>query len=466
MKKNRFYTYILAAALTFSMGACNDRLDLKPYSSLPPSEALKTVDDAGIAVLGIYERLQELNYYGRDFMVVSEVCADDMLITAANSNRFLSEFQYQFGPTLAAQLGFWLSAYRAIYAANNVITKTPQTTDYDALRGEAYFLRALAHFDLARRYCRPYTNVAAKPNDANSGIPVVVTPFDDPVAFKPKRNTLEETFTQIIADLKLAQNLAPASNGIIRAGKDAATALLVRAYIHKGDWANAITEADKIASKYSLWQPTAVVAAFTADLSSEEIFTLKFVSPEALGADNWGRIHLPNPTGYGDVRPSSTWSALLETGDVRAGQVIVRSGQNYLNKFPGNIAEGQVGMTSVKILRASEVILNRAEAYAETGNLARALADVNALRTRRGLAASTAATIDDVKKEISKQRRLEFIGEGFRTNDMFRKNENRTVTDNNALSKVNVAADNFRVAFPIPISEIDANPNIVQNPGY
>ena len=168
--------------------------------------------------------------------------------------------------------------------------------------------------------------------------------------------------------------------------------------------------------------------------------------------------------GYGDIRLTDGFMALLDPKDVRKGFTQTLDGSNYLMKFSGNKAQGQVGLVNVKVLRISEVLLNRAEAYAELGNLQQATDDVNMLRAKRGLDPFT--DVNNIKAEIAKQRRIELVGEGFAMTDLFRKNGERNIGDANALSTRKTGPTDFRVAFPIPQAEMDANPNMVQNPKY
>jgi hypothetical protein len=135
-------------------------------------------------------------------------------------------------------------------------------------------------------------------------------------------------------------------------------------------------------------------------------------------------------------------------------------------KFSGNKAQGQVGLVNVRVLRISEVLLNRAEAYAEDGNLVAAVADVNKLRAKRGLDPFVGVDKTAILAEISKQRRLELVGEGFGMTDLFRKNGTRDIPDANALKSKVVGPEDPYVAYPIPQTEMDTNPNMVQNPGY
>lgn len=468
MKKYR-YILTLAIASVLVLNGCKDALDLNPHNSLPEQDVVNETY-ARQLINGVYEQMQVVGYYGRDFQVVSEVTGDNVKITSANSNRFLNEFRYLWNPTLSSQNTTWTALYKTIYAANVVINELPETELTIPYKGEAYFLRALAHLDAARRFARPYTNIATNPSEVNSGIPVVLEAASDPANFHPNRNTLEETYNAIINDLKSAQEMAPdmssGSSEVYRGSKDAATALLCRVYLYMGRYEDCITEANKIVSKYPLWNAENISSAFSGNNTSEEIFSLKFKSTENRGADNFGQMYNNPDIGYGDIRPTNAFLALMEDNDIRKVFIEEKDGDFFLTKFAGNTTEGADGLVDIKILRIAEVYLSRAEAYAKLGNVASALADLNELRTSRGLSPFAGSEAAALNEEIKIQRKLEFIGEGLRGTDIFRNNETRSIEDSDALSSSNIAPDNFRVAFSIPIAEMDANPNMVQNPGY
>nr|WP_295868723.1 RagB/SusD family nutrient uptake outer membrane protein [uncultured Chitinophaga sp.] len=479
MKYSKLSILALTAVTTFS--ACNSKLDIVPGNALDDKDA---VTEANVRILanGLYERAQELEYYGRDFNVVTDVTGNDMKITAANSNRFTLEFKYTFTPLSSAQSKTWLNAYRVANQASVIIDKLPETAATKPYKGEAYFMRALAHFDLARRFTRPYSQMQTKAGDANTGVPLAVKAVDNPATFKPSRATLKETYAAIISDLKAAKGMAPTAGSkteaVFRASKEAASALLTRAYLYVGDttksadpnWQLVIDEATPLINAFPLWGDANYLANYTTNsATSEDIFSLRFLTPENRGADNFGNIYLPNDgtstSGYGDVRLTESFMALLDAADYRTSMVKNFSGNNYMMKWVGN-GLGLTGMSNVKILRISEVLLNRAEAYMRKGDLQMAVADLNNLRQHRGLAAITAADLGAVRAELIKQRRLELVGEGFAATDLFRLGGVRHVGDADALLQNDVLPTDPRVAFPISQIEIDANPNIVQNPGY
>lgn len=452
--------------LVFFLNACHKALDLKPFTSI---EAGDVVKEANVKVLlnGAYVRLRSQNYYGRDFQVITDLLGDDVKITGQNSNRFTNEFQYLY--TRNSGSGVWSKGYQAIYIVNRIIRDLPENDNTKPYLGEAYFVRALAHFDMLRRHSKPYSSG----NKNDLGVPIVHEIAADPKTFAPKRNTIEACYEAIIKDLDKAKTLSrdaqTGSDLVFRASKQAATALLARVYLYKQEWQKAITEVDALGTQFPLWQLDDVTNAFTKTKTSEEIFTLRFMASETLTSNNYGYIYVSKEAGgYGDIRPASTWYSLLDAGDKRLGWVTKEGETLYLNnKFKGNASTAQVGLLDIKILRSAEMHLIKAEAMIE-GGLGDPTTMLNEFRKSRGLA--DLASGADIKAEIKKQRRLELIGEGHRAFDIFRKGDTRIAvketTDPGVLSSKDIPADNYMVAFPIPLVEMDANSNMVQNDGY
>ena len=118
-------------------------------------------------------------------------------------------------------------------------------------------------------------------------------------------------------------------------------------------------------------------------------------------------------------------------------------------------------MDNVPVIRLSEVVLNRAEAQAELKKDTEALADVNELRTKRGLEAVSFSGAE-LLNEILLQRRLELAQEGHRFFDLKRRGE----TISKPAGRTPVSYEDFRVVARISETQMDANKNLENNPGY
>ena len=115
---------------------------------------------------------------------------------------------------------------------------------------------------------------------------------------------------------------------------------------------------------------------------------------------------------------------------------------------------------NVKLIRLAEMYLVRAEANFRAGTIVGAtpLADVNRIRTRAKLAPLATVALADILKE----RRLELAFEGFRLFDL-KRNQESTI---DPVSAAVIPWNAPRLVLPIPLREINANPNLEQNDYY
>ncbi len=441
--------------------SCEDKLNIEPFQSLSVDQSLSTTEGLFTALVGAYDGLQDVNYYGRDFVVVNEAKADNVYISINNSNRFLVDFRYEFSAA-QTQTALWNDAYALILRVNNIIAKINPGDDEltDQYLGEALFLRALVHFDLVRMFARPYGEGAS-----NLGVPIMLTAEIS----EPARNTVGEVYAQVVEDLTDAAALMTQDVGPYRATSDAANALLARVYLYMEDYTNAeIAATSVIGAGYTLFDGTDLATFWGTHGTSEEIFTVRRVAAETLGSDNLGQIF--NPQGYGDIRVAQDIIDMYEVGDSRASvDFYNQDGFNWVGKYLSQ--EGNPGLVNVKLLRSAEMYLIRAEArlLKSSPDVTGASNDIDAIRTRAQLATVGTATFQALKDE----KRREFAFEGHRAQDIFRWGDAVTriqcggggTGDELTAPCFLSATSNLRV-YPIPQRELDVNQNMEQNPGY
>jgi hypothetical protein len=478
--RNIIFLGLLAMVLSFT--ACEDFLTQEPRLSQTTELTLSTYDGLQKATLGAYTPLYATGWYGRDFVVAADLKGGNAKISPLNSGRFRTEYLWINTPT--ASHGLWTNAYNLISRVNNVINviddgfEEPGVTqdDLDMLAAECKFLRGLAYFDLARLFCQPYSyRTEAEAGGKALGLPVVLVSEIG----KPERNTIEETYTQIVNDLLDAIDGLPvtsANGGTDPKGwatKHAAQALLARVYLYMENWQGAADLATEVidnfsgrlytADEYTTWDNEGV---WGSDAGVEVIF-------EVFGAEgnsshgNWDVIsYILNPGGYGDVGASEDVWGEYEDDDVR-GDLFINT-TDYPNdfwtlKYPGKAPSGNLRQDNIVVLRLAEMYLIRAEATLEGANTGvPAVDDLNAIRTNRGASELASANLVDVYKE----RRLELCFEGHQLFDLARTQRGLERTDFEGAVNQNVGFPNILWAMPIPQAEIDANENMEQNPGY
>lgn len=460
---------ISLAVLVAIASSCSDLLNTEPKQSVSSSVALSDITGIRALLISVYDRLQPNTYYGARIMIAPEIMADNVRLTNTNSNRYFNE---RVNAPSAHMQQFWAN-YAAINEANFIITSidAANTTAADKaqIKGEALFLRALLYFDMARVFAYEPTKVV---NGFNEGLILRTEPTDDVAkADLRARATVQETYQFIEKDLKDAIASFPATGNRLRANKAAANALLARVYLYWEKYADAITYATAALDApngASLVSGANYVAAFASAPNPESFFEINYVqATESLGVNESMHSLTTNLTtgNWGDVVPTNELLSLYEATDIRRTQgffAATKGGEAvfFSRKFPG--ARGPF-TDNIPVIRYSEVLLIRAEAYAATGKADLALADLNRLRTRAGATVIPATvTGEDLMNAIMRERRLELVLEGHRFFDLKRRGE---VITKAALSAP-VPYNDFRILAPLPVGQVQLNPKLKQNPGY
>jgi len=466
MRKIKNFIFISLILLGFT--ACEDLLETNPRTSVSEEIALGDVASIRSVLMGAYNVLQNYGYYGRDFIVSAEILADNVRLAEINSGRFDGQEANDEGD----HISIWDDAYQVVTRCNNVlaaIDKVDDGTDAekDAIKGQAYFLRALAYSDLLRVYSR-------EPNylvDAfDLACPIVVDPVDmENGDIYPKRNNVSEVYIQVEADLEKAIALLDNSNGFpFQASQVAAKALLARVYLYQEKWPLAALLADEAIaeSPVDLVESGNYVDAFKQ--GAESLFELPFAIDESHKFNSLQSIYIEDPvteTGYGDVVLTDNMLSVFQSGDDRLNllQESDKGGEDvyFVMKYAGY--GGGFGVDNIALIRLSELYLISAEAHVENNEDALAHTAINILRAKRNLPDFDPALVDqDLLDSIMLERRIELAFEGHRIFDLKRKGSDILKDE----SDDNLDWDDFRVVAKIPTVEIDVNTNLEQNPGY
>ncbi|HTF18620.1 MAG TPA: RagB/SusD family nutrient uptake outer membrane protein [Chryseolinea sp.] len=422
-----------------------DVLDVESQSAIPEDKAIK--DKAGIekGILGAYTSFQYLGYYGRSYIIFSDLAADNLEHSVDGTAQNYAQIDNNAVlPENDAVSDVWTSAYEGINIANNIIAKVPEMADMTAAEqnaalAELYFVRAFNHFSLVNWF---------------GAIPIKITPTIGATGLDVARDPVAKVYDQIIADLTFAeQNLGNGSTKV-RASKNAATALLARVYLYKGDYANAKAKATDVIDHggYDLLD----YADVFEDESAESIFEIDFTE---INRNRIAEYNFPKTlNGRREVAPTASVLAAYETGDARFDASIAFAGTLA---YPIKYDDLSLGADNVIILRLAEMYLIRAEAEAKLqGNILAIQQDINVVRTRAKLSDTSASTYDELTRVVERERRVEFAFEGHRWFDLVR--TGRAV---DVLLSVNSANQTL---WPIPLTEMvtNKNPEMEQNPGY
>ena len=349
----------------------------------------------------------------------------------------------------------WSTAYNDIYQANIAIEGLPAANGLsDSIRtqllGECYFIRAFSYFLLTNVY-------GAVPLAVSSNYSVNAT---------LARADSATVYQQIVSDLHQAESLLTAtypSQDMVRANRYVAQALLARVYLYQQNYTAAEAMVDSVlAGPYQLESNLSGVFQTT---STEVIWELLPITQGYFNAYDYS-WYTPANSNSGPLKyltPSLV--STFETGDQRAKTWVTAypfGGTTYYYPSKYTAAPASAATQYNVVLRLAEQYLIRAEARAWQGNLSGAASDLNVVRTRAGLGATTAATEPALLTAIAHERRVELFTEwGHRWFDL-----KRTGTIDAVIGSLKPTwNDDYRLA-PIPQLEIAADPNLTQNPGY
>ena len=453
MKLTLNYIASLLIALILFFSSCRKFLTVQPVDSVSDQVTIVDAASAQTAVRGAYRSLASDNYYGSLFQTFGYLPGDNVQWTGSQSiiQQFISH-------SISADNGnlesVWSGIYATINIANHVITKVPQVNDAtlttalrDQLTGEGYFIRALSYFDLARTW---------------GGVPVTTSPTTSPTSKDSiKRSTVAQVYAQVLSDLNAADSLLPlpASPNPVRANKETVWALKARYYLYQQNWALAESYASQVIAdtkNYSLLNPyPSFFQPASAVATKESVFELSYSTTYTNG--HRGYWQPPANGGTRQWAPNDAFVALVNNpliGGNRSALVAKTSAGLWY----GNLYYRSPATDPAYVIRIAELYLIRAEARAQQNKLSDALTDLNAIRTRAGLGASTAVSQSDILLAIENERRIEFALEPHRWFDLVRTGRAAAVLG---------VTDANKYVFPLPVIEVGLGKgNLPQNPGY
>lgn len=458
--------------------SCSKVIDVKETDFIGGDVALKTVDNVESGIIGAYSAMNvEMG------ILLNSVFADEVRVAEFYNAATVHEWQYSSTDISIRDSYTAFPLYnliidrtnRVLEALPNVKAATPaQEATKSRVKGEALFLRAFAHFELYRYY--------SNTSDGNA----LALAYVEKVSLSPlPRIPVAPYMTKLNVDLAAAKPLLPPTNAdIFRASKHAVTALQARAALYMKDYAGA----SSFATEYITAFPLATKANFSKIWkdtdNSEMAFKLSRTTTAGGRIGSLYRGTSANSANIGTI----TWrptQALLnsydQVNDIRYSAyffeepilkaIPARAFSSVLiNKYAGSTYGTPTELLAdAKVFRTGEMYLIRAEARAETSDLSGATADLNALRNARinNFVNGSFSNKSDIIDAIMTERFKELPFEGHRFFDARRRGLpiSRLSVDAQGNSTT-LPVGNFRFILPIPNSEIQANPLMVQNPGY
>ncbi len=474
------YTVVILSFLI--LNGCKKVLDIQPASELSTT-FLETKKGAVSLLNSAYGYSQWVADDGAN-RIYAEEATTDVLVNfrgALNVNvQPLQVFSWQADNSFF--INNWTRNYLAIRDANNLLAivdanKELSTAEKTQFIAEAKFIRALSYSFLYSWFGTvPLIQNAFTSSNEDFSLP------------RAEENELKNFIEQ---DLLEAANNLPATIALTgKATKGAALGVLTKFYLNTKNWTKAASTAKLIMdmNQYLLWPDYTTLFSLANEGNKEMIFVFPCIALEGYG-NVWIANALPPqyPTPvfntatqvcvpvafYKTFDPNDKRRTLIVTSYTNTlnKPIDLLTGVEYQNprsfKYPLDLnAANRMHGGDIPLIRYADILLSRAEALVmSTGSVsAEALGLLNQIRTRAGLSSYTsqdASTKDQFINLIIKERGWEFYSEGKRREDFIRQG----IFIQNAVSR-GLPAKPYQVLFPIPQSEIDANKNLVQNPGY
>lgn len=388
--------------------------------------------------------------------------------------------------------------YIGIHRANLVIQNVadtmklthaamPSDSERTELIAEAKFLRAWSYFILVKSFGDLPLDTVAFTSDQ-------LIAQDECQVRTPKA----QVWVQIEKDLSEAAAVLPEASSVVdfgRATKGAANALLVKAYIYQGKFSQAEPLANAIITSGQYMLEPKFENAFIIENSPESVFEIQYTEDDA---DSWNNTNQGEAvsvfqgmrdstyfTGWGFDCPTANLDSAFEPGDKRRKATIIHEGdtlypgtpaqqiikslsspthmnaKKYLLQYEGDVPDMTNAPNNWRAIRYAEVLLFHAEAANENGNSGAAVASLNKVRVRAGLAAIPAGlSKDSLRTVIYHERRVELALEGHRFWDVVRQGRGQAVFGPMGFHT------GINEVFAIPQIEIDVCGKISQNHGY
>ncbi|RIH65547.1 RagB/SusD family nutrient uptake outer membrane protein [Mariniphaga sediminis] len=214
--KIKYYSFVLI--ILMGLSSCNEYLDTTPTDFLNPRNYYETEDQINFAKNSVYDILGQARFHGIGNYLMAWT-ADEAFMNRTSLTT--GPWNYFYNPSDRYTLYLWTALYDGINRANVLLANVDNNPDIDkefrdVVRGEMLFLRGFYHFYLVTYF---------------GGIPVKTEPTSSVNNVDQSRNTIEEVYAQIIADMEAAEPLVKGIKDVVSPGvvnKSAVRGMLAR----------------------------------------------------------------------------------------------------------------------------------------------------------------------------------------------------------------------------------------------
>ena len=307
--KNKTLYLIVALGWMLGFASC----DKEYYPSDEQSSEVLMEESPSTIMDGCYALLKdEIEYLGwpsgntycRHYFQMAEFPADNICLSGKSTDPLFQATTYTMTDNLQNVGTLWMVGYKIIYMANALIASLDENDDKSRqIIGEAYFMRALIHFNIVTLYAKPY--MLAKSTN-NLGVPLRT----DITSTEVKRDPVTEVYEQVVKDLKKAAELMEPGKERGNAGyanHDAALGLLSRVYLYMeryNDCINTVNEMLGGATAASKLDANLATYFANAKTSKETLFCIAHEATEDRVQSSIGSMYSSEGGGWGEIYPS------------------------------------------------------------------------------------------------------------------------------------------------------------------
>lgn len=491
----------LVLVLAAAPGCADDFLSVTNPNELSQDTYWKTEADALQGLTAVYGQLQstdrwswfEMQYTGLNYR------ADDVRATRLDLPFAAALASFTYSTDNVAIQTIWSDYYRGVFYANQVIENVPgiemDPARRDQIVGEAKFLRGYYYFVLLNTF---------------RNVPLILETPEGSEDYTPAQATPDDVWAQIEADFRDAAAVLPATPWPAqfagRVTKGTAQAYLGKAHLFQEQWAEAASAFEAVINGggYALLDEFADNFNGSHENGAESLFEIQHSAarpnnvtestplipeqaPFALGGweeffpSDW-LMDLMRTDVTADGEPTERVlatvffdhprSEMLGTpyaeveGDLGPEKVFFKK-YAYDNDLSGAGQTTRSGI-NVHLMRYADLLLMHAEALNELGRTGEAASYVNRVRERSGAVPIGAMGQAELRQHIRHvERPLELAMEfTIRWFDLVRWGDVRqTLAEHRKPDAANFQSGRHEY-LPIPLSEINVNPSLQQNPGY
>lgn len=472
MKRYNFLiNTILFIIIVVQICSCKkDYLDVPPSTAIVRQQFVSDLKTTEQFLNGIFADLAE-SFYFRLNVIYADAVADNIKPLTGQTDLLLHYNWAQVsGEAYTSDNNMnsaWTSAYSVARNASFIIENIDRFQNENIekatiIKGNAFALRALAHYQLVNMFAQPYkfTN-----DGSHIGVPYVISSdWQQPVS----RQSVSEVYSKMIEDLNMAisllPNMAQPKNALLIT-KNAATALLARIYLFKEDFQNAKGLAMEVSNAVPIMSSPAYPSKLFTQEDTEALLQLP---PEQTNFF----VLFPSVL-FRDARRFTATNDLAHilqenSSDLRNSWVSASGSDWNITKFPTNVIPG-FSLPSASyyftIIRSSEMYLTAAESYAQLNMEDSARFFLDAIRQRANATASNStATGPALLDSIYKERRKELCFENMRMYDLLRTGKGVFRLDAQTGVQELPYPSNKAIA-PIPLIDVQSA-SLQQNVGY